>query len=72
MVEIVNRFSVKVSRYSRDEQGERVEDGWFVSPVFAISANEKRFLVYDCGDVEQPSGFRWVDFTTDHIELVQD
>lgn len=72
MVEITKRFQVKVTRYSLDEQGERVEDGWFVSPVFAISTNEKRFLVYDIGGGNQPSGFCWVDFTTDHIEFVED
>lgn len=72
MVEITQRFQVKVTRYSLDEQGERVENGWFVSPVFAISANQKCFLVYDCEDVEQSRGFRWVDFTADHIELVED
>lgn len=72
MVEITDRFKVKVARYSRDEQGGRAEGRWFVSPVFAISANEKRFLVYDCGDVDHPSGFRWVDFTSDLVEFVED
>ncbi len=66
MVEVTKRFSVKVHRHL--ENGEYA--GWFVSPVFAISSNEKRFLVYDVEDLEHEGGFKWVDFTKERVEFV--
>ena len=68
MIEITNRFRVKVHRYL--ENGEY--DGWFVSPVFAVSGNEKCFLVYDIEDHEQEGGFKWVDFTKERVEFFED
>jgi hypothetical protein len=57
MVEITNRFKVCVKRYSEDETGSQFWNGEFESEVYAISGNEKRFLVYD-----PEYGFEWIDF----------
>ena len=63
MAEITRRFKVRVTRYHGDENS-RTYLGTYCSEVYAISKDEKKFLVYDPGEVEDiPSGFEWVDFT---------
>lgn len=57
MIEITNKMRVEVTRYSKRE-GRYVPCGSFISAVYALSSNEKKFLVYD-----MESGFVWVDFT---------
>ncbi len=61
-------FHVKVTRYTRFDNGSEVWDGCFYSKVYAIDTERDLFLVYDDGDgsaydEEGPRGFMWVCFT---------
>lgn len=69
MIEITNRFRVTVAEcidvLTEDMDAVRTFD----SPVYAISGDEKKFLVYDPGDTEHGSGFRWIDFTREAVDM---
>ena len=69
MVEITNRFRVTVTEVNDapTENDEITRN--FDSYVFAISSDEKKFLVYDPGDADHVSGFRWIDFTREAVDI---
>lgn len=69
MIEITNRFRVNVAECKDDPTGNMDIVREFESPVYAISGDEKKFLVYDPGDAEHESGFRWIDFTREAVDM---
>lgn len=63
-------FEVKVTRYYYGMEGERNNDGEYVSKVFYIDPKSGYFLVYDPGDETHHKGFDWVDPTDENeVEL---
>ena len=64
MIEITNRFRVTVT-VKKDEPAENMDIlRKFESYVYAISSDEKKFLVYDAGDTEHKSGFKWINIAS--------
>lgn len=69
MIEITNRFNVTVTEEKDDPTGNMDITREFDSDVYAISSDEKKFLVYDPGDAEHESGFRWVNFLEEQVDV---